>query len=1063
MFQKLITYSIRHKLVIGVLSIALAIWGVWSLMHLPFDSTPDITDNQVQVITQAPSLGAQEVEQYVTTPVEMALANIPRIQERRSISRSGLSVITLVFDDAADIYWARSQVSQVVEQLEKELPKNTETEMGPIATGLGEIYHYTIRAKEGYEHKYSLTQLRTMQDWIVRKQLSGTPGVAEVSGWGGYVKQYEVAINTDQLNASGVSVNEVFEALQRNNANTGGSYIEQNSNQYYIRGIGVVKNLEDVASITVKTVDGIPVKVGDVAKVQLGHATRFGAVTRNGEGEVVAGIAIMLKGENFQEVSKNVKERINQIQKSLPEGVVIEPFIDRTNLVDRVEGTIARNLIEGGLIVIFVLVIFLGNWRAGLVVASVIPLSMLFAFGMMKTFGIDGNLMSLGAIDFGMIVDSAVIIVEAVVTHINTGHFSQPEVRAAYLAQCQNGGAATPFALTQKQMDEEVHFSASRIRQSAAFGEIIIMIVYIPLMTLVGIEGKMFRPMALTVFFAILGAFILSLTYVPMVSSLMLSRKVHTRKTFSDRVIEKLQAWYRPVLDWVLARNKDVITGAVALFCVSVVGFKYLGGEFIPSLEEGDFAVEMSMSQGTSLSQMVESCTKAEKLLKKEYPEIKQVVSRIGSAEIPTDPMPVERADIMIALKPKAEWTSAKTTPELMEKMEETLSAIPGLEAEISQPIQMRNNELLTGIKQDVAIKIFGDDLDVLTQQADKVKKMIEDVPGVSGIFVEEVAGLPQIQVKYNHEKMAAYGVSVDDISELLETTFAGAVAGSLYEGDKKFDIVLRMDPSQRNVESLEQLSIPLKDGMDIPLSQVADIDYSPAPAQVSHEDGARRIYVGFNVKGRDVQSTVEDIQEILDEKLKLPDGYYYNYGGEFENLQSATNRLMVVIPIALVIILLLLYATVKNFRESLFVFSAIPLAAIGGVWALWLRGMPFSISAGVGFIALFGVAVLNGIVLIGQMNQMQREEKTADKLSASIGVTELIHHRIIESCMVRLRPVLMTALVASMGFLPMALSQGDGAEVQRPLATVVIGGLITSTLLTLLVLPAIYKTFTKK
>ena len=1063
MFQKLITYSIRHKLVIGVLSIALAIWGVWSLVHLPFDSTPDITDNQVQVITQAPSLGAQEVEQYVTTPVEMALANIPRIQERRSISRSGLSVITLVFDDAADIYWARSQVSQVVELLEKELPKNTETEMGPIATGLGEIYHYTIRAKEGYEHKYSLTQLRTMQDWIVRKQLSGTPGVAEVSGWGGYVKQYEVAINTDQLNASGVSVNEVFEALQRNNANTGGSYIEENSNQYYIRGIGVVKNLEDVANITVKTVDGTPVKVGDVAKVQLGHATRFGAVTRNGEGEVVAGIAIMLKGENFQEVIKNVKERINQIQKSLPEGVVIEPFIDRTNLVDRVEGTIARNLIEGGLIVIFVLVIFLGNWRAGLVVASVIPLSMLFAFGMMKTFGIDGNLMSLGAIDFGMIVDSAVIIVEAVVTHINTGHFSQPEVRAAYLAQCQNGGAATPFALTQKQMDEEVHFSASRIRQSAAFGEIIIMIVYIPLMTLVGIEGKMFRPMALTVFFAILGAFILSLTYVPMASSLMLSRKVHTRKTFSDRVIEKLQAWYRPVLDWVLARNKDVITGAVALFCVSIVGFKYLGGEFIPSLEEGDFAVEMSMSQGTSLSQMVESCTKAEKLLKKEYPEIKQVVSRIGSAEIPTDPMPVERADIMIALKPKAEWISAKTTPELMEKMEETLSAIPGLEAEISQPIQMRNNELLTGIKQDVAIKIFGDDLDVLTQQAGKVKKMIEDVPGVSGIFVEEVAGLPQIQVKYNHEKMAAYGVSVDDISEILETTFAGAVAGSLYEGDKKFDIVLRMDPSRRNVEMLEQLSIPLKDGTDIPLSQVADIDYSPAPAQVSHEDGARRIYVGFNVKGRDVQSTVEDIQEILDEKLKLPDGYYYNYGGEFENLQSATNRLMVVIPIALVIILLLLYATVKNVRESLFVFSAIPLAAIGGVWALWLRGMPFSISAGVGFIALFGVAVLNGIVLIGQMNQMQREEKTADKLSASIGVTELIHHRIIESCMVRLRPVLMTALVASMGFLPMALSQGDGAEVQRPLATVVIGGLITSTLLTLLVLPAIYKTFTKK
>ena len=1062
MFQKLITYSIRHKLVIGVLSIALMVWGIWSLVHLPFDSTPDITDNQVQVITQAPSLGAQEVEQYVTTPVEMALANIPRLQERRSISRSGLSVITLVFDDQADIYWARSQVSQVLTQVEKELPKNTDTEMGPIATGLGEIYHYTVRAKEGYEHKYSLTQLRTLQDWIVRKQLSGTPGVAEVSGWGGYVKQYEVAVNTDQLNANNITVSEVFDALEKNNANTGGSYIEENANQYYIRGIGTVKSLKDIANITVKTVGGTPIKVGDVAKVQLGHATRFGAVTRNGEGEVVAGIAIMLKGENFQEVSRNVKERIQQIQKSLPEGVVIEPFIDRTNLVDRVEGTIARNLIEGGLIVIFVLVIFLGNWRAGLVVASVIPLSMLFAFGMMKTFGIDGNLMSLGAIDFGMIVDSAVIIVEAVVTHINTGHFSQPEVRVAYLAQSQNVGQNIPFALTQSQMDEEVLFSASRIRQSAAFGEIMIMIVYIPLMTLVGIEGKMFRPMALTVFFAILGAFILSLTYVPMLSSLLLSRKVHNRKTFSDKMIEKLQGWYRPVLDWVLARNKDVITAAVGLFCVSIVGFKFLGGEFIPSLEEGDFAVEMSMSQGTSLSQMVESCTKAEKLLKAQYPEVKQVVSRIGSAEIPTDPMPVERADIMIALKPKAEWTSAETTPELMEKMEETLKAIPGLEAEISQPIQMRNNELLTGIKQDVAIKIFGEDLDVLTSEAGKVKKMIERVPGVSGIFVEEVSGLPQIQVKYNHERMASYGVSVDEINQVLETTFAGAVSGALYEGDKKFDIVLRMDPSQRNAESLQELSIPLADGSKIPLSQVADIVYEPAPAQVSHENGARRIYVGFNVKGRDVQSTVEDIQEILDEKLKLPDGYYYNYGGEFENLQSATQRLMVVIPIALVIILLLLYATVKNVRESLFVFSAIPLAAIGGVWALWFRGMPFSISAGVGFIALFGVAVLNGIVLIGQMNQMQREEKASpDNTSANL--SEVIHHRIIESCMVRLRPVLMTALVASMGFLPMALSQGDGAEVQRPLATVVIGGLITSTLLTLLVLPAIYKTFTKK
>lgn len=1054
MFQKLITYSIHHKMVVGILTVALAVWGIWSLVHLPFDSTPDITNNQVQVITQAPSLGAQEVEQYITSPIEMALANIPRQEERRSISRSGLSVVTLVFDDGTDIYWARSQISQVLEAVAKELPANADTELGPIATGLGEIFHYTVRPEKGYEDRYSLTQLRTIQDWIVRKQLAGTPGVAEVSGWGGYVKQYEVAVDTEQLNANGLTISDLFDALQRNNANTGGSYIEQNSNQYYIRGLGVVKSFDDIANITVKTIEGTPVRIKDVAKVQEGHATRFGAVTRNGEGEVVAGIAIMLKGENFQQVIKNVKERINQIQKSLPEGVVIEPFIDRTNLVERVEGTIAYNLIAGGLIVIFVLVLFLGNWRAGLVVASVIPMSMLFAFALMKAFGVDGNLMSLGAIDFGMIVDSAVIIVEAVVTHINRGDFSQPGVRAAYIARHTAGGG---FVLTQAEMDAEVHYSASRIRQSAAFGEIIIMIVYIPLMTLVGIEGKMFRPMAFTVFFAILGAFILSLTYVPMASSLFLSRKVHTKATFSDRMISRLQTWYRPVLEWVLHRRKDVITAAVALCCVSVVGLKFLGGEFIPSLDEGDFAVEMSMAQGTSLSQMVETCTKAEKLLKSEYPEVKQVVSRIGSAEIPTDPMPVERADIMVALKPKAEWTSATTTSELMEKMEATLKNIPGMEAEFSQPIQMRNNELLTGIKQDVAIKIFGDDLNTLIQQAEKVGKMISSVRGVSGVMVEQVSGLPQIQVRCNHERMAEYGVSVDDVNQVLETAFAGGTAGVVFEGERKFDIVLRLDKDVRTIEALQTLAIPVSAGQQegpaavtVPLNQLADIVYETAPAQVSHEDGARRIYVGFNVKGRDVQSTVDEIQHLLDSKLQLPDGYYYTYGGEFKNLQSAVNRLMIVVPLALVIILLLLYATVKSVRESLFVFSAIPFAAIGGVWALWLRDMPFSISAGVGFIALFGVSVLNGIVLIGQMNQMQRE-----------GVTD-VQKRIIDSCMIRLRPVLMTALVASMGFLPMALSHGDGAEVQRPLATVVIGGLITSTLLTLLVLPAIYKTFTK-
>lgn len=1034
MFQKLIDYSIGHKLVVGVLTLALVAWGAWSLANLPFDSTPDITDNQVQVITQAPSLGAQEVEQYITTPIEMALANVPRLEQRRSISRGGLSVITLVFDDNADIYWARSQVSQMLSEAVKDLPKNIDTEMGPIATGLGEIYHYTVRAKKGYENKYSLTDLRTIQDWIVRKQLSGTPGVAEVSGWGGYVKQYEVALSTDRLNANGLTIADVFSAIEKNNANTGGGYIEENANQYFIRGIGVAKSLGDIADITVKNVAGTPVRVGDVADVRLGHATRFGAVTRNGEGEVVAGIAIMLKGENFQEVISNVKHRMAQIQKSLPEGVVIEPFIDRTNLVDRVEGTIARNLIEGGLIVVFVLILFLGNARAGLVVASVIPLSMLFAFGMMKLFGIDGNLMSLGAIDFGMIVDSAVIIVEAVVSHINDTREKYPALR-----------------LTQKEMNQEVSFSASRIRQSAAFGEIIIMIVYVPLMTLVGIEGKMFRPMALTVFFAILGAFILSLTYVPMASSLFLSKKIRVGESLADKMMRRLRNVYAKALDWALARYKDVTTVAVALFAVSLVAFKFLGGEFIPTLDEGDFAVEMSMAQGTSLSRMVETCGKAETLLKRKFPEIKQVVSRIGSAEIPTDPMPVERADIMVALKPKADWTSAKSTPELMEMMEETLKTIPGLEAEISQPIQMRNNELLTGIKQDVAIKIYGDDLDELSRQAVKVKNIISGVRGVSGVAVEEVAGLPQINVKYSHERMARYGINVDDVNGVVESSFAGATAGSVYEGERKFDIVVRIDNAERDAKRLADLAVPLPGGGFVPLSQIADIVYEPAPAQVSHENGARRIYVGFNVKDRDVQGTVNDIQALLDKKLKLPEGYYYDYGGEFKNLKSATDRLMVVVPVALVVILLLLYATVRNVRESLFVFSAIPLAAIGGVWALWLRGMPFSISAGVGFIALFGVAVLNGIVLIGQMNLLQRS-----------GVAD-IHQRIVESCKTRLRPVLMTALVASMGFLPMALSHGDGAEVQRPLATVVIGGLVTSTLLTLFVLPAVYKMFTKK
>ncbi|MBO4531145.1 MAG: efflux RND transporter permease subunit [Paludibacteraceae bacterium] len=1037
MFQRIIKFSIENKLVVGVLTCALVAWGLWSLLHLPFDATPDITNNQVQIIVTSRSTGAEEMERNVTTPIEMALSNIPGVKERRSISRSGMAVITMVFDDKTDNYWARDLINQQLGGVKDKLPDDVDVELAPISTGLGEIYHYTIRAEKGYEDKYSLTDLRTIQDWIVRKQLSGTPGIAEVSGWGGYVKQYEVDINLERLNAMGVTIAELYTALNENNENTGGGYVERLSNQYYIRGLGLVKTLDDIEKIVVKTQGGVPILVGDVAKVHFGHATRYGAVTRNGEGEVVAGITLMLRGENFQEVIKNVKSRIADIQKSLPKGVVIEPFIDRTLLVDRVTNTIARNLTEGGLIVIFILILFLGNYRAGLVVASVIPLSMLFAFGMMRMFDVSGNLMSLGAIDFGMIVDGAIIIVEAVVARM----------ALANDAQIQN-------------FDQLVYESSSKIRKSAAFGEIIIMIVYLPMMTLVGIEGKMFRPMAMTIFFAILGAFILSLTYVPMMSAVFLKRKTTNKAMFrlnsatsslSSRMMERMQSWYLPLVDKCLNHGKVVIISMVALFGASLLLMSRLGAEFVPTLEEGDFAVELSMAQGTSLTQMVETCTMAEQILKQEFPEIKQVVTRIGSAEIPTDPMPVERADMLVALKPKAEWTSAKTKNDLQEKMEEALGVIPGLDAEMSQPIQMRNNELITGIRQDVAVKIYGGDTEVLADLADKVVHHIKNVDGVGSLYVEKVNGLPQLQVEYNRQMLAKYGISIRQANDVLQSAFAGKIAGSVMEENRQFDIVLRIHNDERDaLSNFEGLFVPSPSGVSVPMRQLATISYKEAPAQISHEDAERSIFVGFNVKDRDVSSTVKDIRQILDERLEIPTGYHYTFGGEFENLQRATDRLMIAIPVSLLLILLLLYATLKNVRETLFVASAIPLSAIGGIVALWLRGMPMSISAGIGFIALFGVAVLNGIVLVGQFNALQRN-----------GVTD-VRQRILGGCKHRLRPVVMTALVASFGFLPMALSNSDGAEVQRPLATVVIGGLLTATVLTLFVIPAIYKTFMK-
>lgn len=1033
MLDKIIHFSIHNKLIIGVFTVGLIVLGLYSAAHLPIDAVPDITNNQVQVITQAPTLGAQEVEQFITAPIELAMGNIPKVVERRSISRSGISVITIVFQDDADIYWARQQVAEKLKEAENNLPNNLgEPSLAPITTGLGEIFHYVVHAKEGYEEKYSATDLRTIQDWIIKKQLAGTKGLAEVSGWGGYIKQYEVAIDNERLNAMDISISEIYEALENNNESTGGSYIEQRSNAYFIRGLGQVQSLDDIEKIVIKNINGNPVLIRDVALVQFGAATRYGAVTRNGEGEVVAGVTLMLKGENFNEVIKNVKDRMVQIQKSLPEGVVIEPFIDRTELVGRAISTVKKNLIEGGLIVVFVLVLLLGNLRAGLVVASVIPLAMLFALSLMRIFGVSGNLMSLGAIDFGLIVDGAVIIVEAIVHRI-TG---------------TSAFAGIPV-LSRKQMDDEVYHAASKIRDSAAFGEIIILIVYLPLFALVGIEGKMFKPMAQTVAFAILGAFILSLTYVPMMSALFLSKKTVHKRNISDRIIDFFQRMYNPALEWVLRFKKTVIAISVALFAFSLWVFSNMGGEFIPTLEEGDLTVEIRMMQGASLSQVVETFGKAEKVLKKKFPEIKQAVTRIGSAEIPTDPMPIERADMMLSMKPKEEWTSADSREELMEEIEEALEIIPGISVEITQPMQMRFNELISGIRQDVAVKIYGDDIEILQAEAEEIAKLIKNVEGVNPPIVEQVTGLPQIVVTYDRDKIAQYGLTISDVNTVLRTAFAGNVAGVVFEGEKRFDMIVRLQRGLReDMSNIENLFVPLASGLRVPISQVAKVEMKDAPAQISREDGNRRIFVGFNVRGRDVESVVEDIEAILSEKMKLPPGYYTTYGGQFQNLQEAKERLSIAVPVALFLILILLFFTFHSVKQTLLIFTAVPLSVIGGVFALWIRDMPFSISAGVGFIALFGVAVLNGIVLIGYFNQLKNE-----------GMND-IYERVRKGTHVRLRPVIMTASVASLGFLPMALSTSAGAEVQKPLATVVIGGLVSATLLTLLVLPVLYILF---
>lgn len=1031
MIERIIQFSIKNKFIVGLFVVALIGWGTYSLTQLPIDATPDITNNQVQVISIAPSLAVQEVESFITAPIEVSVANIPNIIELRSISRLGLSVVTVVFKDNVDIYWARQQLSERLKEAEENIPKGlAQVSLAPISTGLGEIYQYRLAVDKEYEHVYTPMQLRTLQDWTVRREMLGTPGVADINSYGGFVKQYEIAVNPQRLKSMNLTLTDIFSALEKNNENTGSAYIDKRTTAYFIRGIGLVKSLEDIGNIAVKSnPSGIPILIRDIANVQYGSATRYGAFVVDTT-EAVGGVVMMLKGANANQVTKNVEARINTIQKSLPRGVKIEPYLNRSDLVGRAIGTVSRNLIEGALIVIFILILFLGNMRAGLIVASVIPLSMLFAISMMNIFGVSGNLMSLGAIDFGLIVDGAVIIVESVVHRMTKSKsFGQESQR-----------------LTQAQMDETVFDSAKRMMKSATFGQLIILIVYLPIMALVGIEGKMFRPMAQVVSFALIGATLLSLTYVPMASSLFLSKCVEHKHNFSDRLMDWIQKGFMPVIHFALRRKLLVSMAAIILFVFSLFVFSKLGGEFIPQLEEGDLAAGVVTLQGGSLTNTVEQVKKANKILLSKFPEIKHTVCKIGSGEIPTDPTPMETGDYIITLKDKSEWTSAKTVGELVEKMEQALVPLAGVRFEFQQPIQMRQNELLSGSKQDIAIKIFGDNLDALSEKASEVEKIIRNVPGVEDINVEKVAGLAQIQIEYKRDRLAQYGLSIQDVNDVLKAAIAGSQAGVVYDGEKRFGLVVRLDKDyRRDMDDIKTLSVALPSGGQVPFSELADVAIKLGPAQISRENTQRRITVGFNVRNRDVQSIINDVRNQIDQKIQLPTGYHVTYGGQFENLQAAKNRLSIAVPIALLLIFVFLYFAFHSVKEALLIYTAVPLSLIGGIMALWIRGMNFSISAGVGFIALFGIAVLNGIVLIAEFNRLEKA-----------GVTN-ITERVIKGLHTRLRPVIMTALVASLGFLPMSISTSAGAEVQKPLATVVIGGLITATLLTLVVLPVFY------
>ena len=1036
MLNKIITYSIKNKLIIGLFVIAMVGWGVYEVTKLPIDAVPDITDNQVQVITVSPSLGANDIERLVTFPIEQACSSIPGTKQIRSFSRFGLSLITIVFEDGVDIYWARQQISEKLQKVQQDIPVGTGSpELAPVSTGLGEIYQYVVRPLKGYENKYDAMQLRTIQDWIVRRQLIGTPGVAEVSSFGGKLKQYEIAVRQDQLKAYGLTISDIFSSLEKNNQNTGGAYIEKGPTVLYIRSEGLTTNLEDINKIVVKVLaNGTPLLIRDLAKVQYGSAIRYGAMTFNEKGEVAGAVVMMLKGENSSAVVNRVKLKIAEIQKMLPEGVVIEPFLDRTKMVNNAIKTVESNLLEGALIVIFVLVFFLGNLRAGLIVSSVIPLSMLFAIILMNKFGVGGNLMSLGAIDFGLIVDGSVIVVEAILHRFS---------HSKHFRSLTN--------VNQDQMDTEVGMSTGSMIKSAVFSQIIILIVYLPILSLQGIEGKMFKPMAYTIAFAIFGAFILSITYVPMMAALCLNKKLNHQQTIADKLMRFLERRYQVLLNKILKYPRAVIMSTVTVFIISVFILMGMGGEFIPQLEEGDFAVETRVLTGSNLNNTIESTQKASKLLIQNFPEIEKIVTKIGSAEIPTDPMPFEAGDMMVILKDKKEWVSAKSFNELSMKMTKVLEQVPGITVGFQFPVQMRFNELMTGARQDVVCKVFGENLDTLTRYAGELNDIIKTVDGAVNIYEEKVTGMPQVVIKYNRDGMAKYGLNVADINRVVNSAFAGQVAGQVYEDEKRFDMVVRLDgDARKNINDIENLSISTPKGLAIPLSSVASIQQIEGVNQIQRENTKRRIIVGFNVNGKDVQTIVKELQSKINQKLHLQKGYTIVYGGSFENMTAAKARLSVVVPIALLLIFLLLYFAFGSAKQGLLIYTAIPLSAMGGILALWARSMPFSISAGVGFIALFGVAVLNGILLVSEFNRLKSEG------------WEDVKRIVIHATKSKLRAVLMTALVPALGFIPMAISTGAGGEVQKPLATVVIGGLVISTLLTLFVLPVMYILFEK-